>query len=506
MALLVPAMHDRAQPDTRPTALRRALSIRGLVWVVLGMAAGEAAAPGQARADDPPTETWDGFRNQLQPDAWPTTRQDFGWQATRRAGGREAGELGGWVSRSLTPARYVRGLERPLTLEAPFRASGRLAVTRAEGASGALCGWRNATSRGWRTPNSLAFRVDGNGGNYWLFYEYGTRSGFTGGGGAFAGDRYQTTPTPPFLADGTEHIWQLAYEPRADGTGTLEFVIDDRRYALTVPAEHRADGVSLDEFGLWNPEVTGSGLELWIDDLVVDGQPWSFDRDPGWRAVGNRAELIERIVRPFHQFGLAPSETGGTSGDVIGGIIWRDERPAYFGARVSGLSLDTPLAAAGTIRFLRAGADSGVYLGFFHAATKQSQARPEHEAHQANYLAILLEGPSRVGHFFRPGYGTRTGGGRNAETGPVLRPDGVTHRWRLEYDPAGADKRGEITVALDDFRQAMPLDVGARAVGASFDRFGLFNLQSGGWHVEIYLSDLEFTGRGSHPPVQVEGE
>ena len=68
-----------------------------------------------------------------------------------------------------------------------------------------LFGWFHETSRGWRTLNSLAFRIDGNGGKYWVFFEYGTRNWLTGGGGTFDGPRYQTTRTKPFPADGTVH-------------------------------------------------------------------------------------------------------------------------------------------------------------------------------------------------------------------------------------------------------------------------------------------------------------
>ncbi len=68
-----------------------------------------------------------------------------------------------------------------------------------------MIGWFNENRRGWRTPNSLAFRIDGNGGKFWMFYEYGTRNWRTGGGGAFEGEQYQTTPTPPFPADGKPH-------------------------------------------------------------------------------------------------------------------------------------------------------------------------------------------------------------------------------------------------------------------------------------------------------------
>ena len=37
------------------------------------------------------------------------------------------------------------------------------------------------------------------------------------------------------------------------------------------------------------------------------------------------------------------------------------------------------------------------------------------------------------------------------------------------------------------------LKEGARDEGAKFDRFGLFNVQSGGHHVEVFLDTLQYT-------------
>src|SRR5207248_2383683 len=109
-------------------------------------------------------------------------------------------------------------------------ASGKLAVLTAEGSSGVMFGWFHETSRGWRTPNSLGFRLDGNGGKYWLLYEYGTRGWHTGGGGAFEGKQYQRTPTPPFKPGGAVHTWSIDYDPQANGgLGLMTFRIDDRK-------------------------------------------------------------------------------------------------------------------------------------------------------------------------------------------------------------------------------------------------------------------------------------
>src|SRR3954447_26359673 len=74
---------------------------------------------------------WEGHRNRLLPRRPPSVRQDFGHRATRRAGGREAGEVGGWVQRSVTPASYAKPL-RTRTLGDWLTASGRFAVTRCD--------------------------------------------------------------------------------------------------------------------------------------------------------------------------------------------------------------------------------------------------------------------------------------------------------------------------------------------------------------------------------------
>ena len=470
-----------------------------LALIPVVVAAGAAAAQPLAATDAARPQAWVGFRNRLLPDELPRVRQDFGYSATDHAGG-ERGEIGGWAQRSLTAARYGQRLPGPLSLDDRLEASGRLAVTRNDGSSGALIGWYHTTSRGWRTPNSLAFRIDGNGDTFWLFYEYGTRHGRTAGAGAFKGERYQTTPTPPYPADGTVHRWSLVYDPDGgDGHGGMTFRVDRRVYELALREEDRADGAQFDHFGIWNQQATGDGVEFWLDDLTVGGESFSFTGDPDWDGTGNRDQHIEHVVRPFHDFGYSETSRAGDEPGEMGGIIWRDERPAFYADRVGRLSLDKPLKASGTITLRAAGADSAVYLGWFDDETKRSNNTPEHESRQRNYLAVLVEGPSRVGHYFRSGYGTSTGSGQNDQQGPLLPADGSLHRWTIEYDPTAADGRGAITTTLDDHDQTMFLAEGDRERGATFDRFGLFNMQSGGWHVEVYVDDLEYTSTGLQP-------
>lgn len=447
------------------------------------VSAGAQAAP-QRFQDFNADPQWESFRSRQLPSPVPITRQDFGSRRTRRQGGRQA-EIGGRIQRSLTPAWFAKVIPRR-TLNDKLSASGKFAVTQDESNAGVLFGWFHETSRGWRTPNSLVFRLDGNGGKYWVFYEYGTRHWLTGGAGCFEGDRYQTTTTKPFPADGSEHTWTLSYDPEgAQGRGGITFVLDGARYTLELAPGHREDGAEFNRFGMFNQQTTGGGMEAGFYELVLEGEPIDLNRESlagaGWEARGNRVEFQDRHLRPFHDFGW----TGG----AIGGVVWRDEKPAYYAATAGPLSLNDELFASGKIAFHGAGSDSGVYLGWFHSGSKTNKVISDHEAPQSNLLAVLLEGPSQVGHYFRATYRTSKGNGVIPERGPILRPDGRVHEWSIRYSP----QSGRIDVQLDGEAQTLEVSPEHRRNGATFDRFGIFNLQVGGHFVDVTIDDLTYT-------------
>jgi hypothetical protein len=442
-------------------------------------------------AEDP---RWDGYRNRLVPDPPRLTRQDFGWRDTRHAGGKQAGEIGGWIQRSLTPASFARAIPEK-TLNDKLTASGRFAVTHDEGGSGAMFGWFHESSRGWRTPNSIGFRIDGNGGKYWVLFEYGTSHWLTGGEGTFEG-RYQTTKTKPFASDGTSHEWSLTYDPAGhDGDGEVTFVLDGTSYKAPLAKGHKADGARFNRFGFWNVQVSGDGMDLYVDDLTIDGQPQDFSRDPQWIGVGNQGQFPDRAIRPLHDFGYSRTNHAGGKTGEIGGIVWRDEKPAWYGAPMGRVTLDDELTASGKIAFLAAGSDSAVRIGWFGAESLRSQQRPEHEEPVKDFLGLLIEGPSRIGHYFRPTFATSDGKGASADDGPIIRPDGRPHDWKLHYQPRG--EGGLIRLTLDESERTLDVAPAQRKRGATFDRFGLFNVMAGGHHVEIYVDDLKFTERPS---------
>lgn len=416
-------------------------------------------------------------------------RQDFAYRTTNLAGG-VPGELGGWMYRSLTPCYLAMPIPEK-TLEQPLYASGKFAVTASQSSSGVLIGWFNSASRGWRTANSLAFRIDGEGNTYRIFFEYGTRHNFTGGGTTFEG-AYQTTKTPMHKADGTVHEWSLEYMPDgADGLGALTFTMDGIAYHAALETGHKEDGAVFDRFGVFNQQISGNGLECHLDDLRIDGQSYTFDVDPRWEGLNNQLVFVDRALRPYHDFGWRNSRRAGGAPGEIGGLVWRIEstRPQeamHYGAPVGPLTLEDTLEASGRVALCLASADSAALIGWYNHLTPIG-------APPANFLGVLIEGPSRVGHYFRPALGASDDTRAVLDEGPLIQADAAPHVWRLVYRPERNDGNGAIEVSLDDKTAVLPLPEVARKGGAAFDRFGVLSWHRGGHCVEMYFDDLTFT-------------
>ena len=442
---------------------------------------------------------WEGYRHRLLPAELPTVRQDFGFRTSNLAGGAAAGEIGGTLHRAVDRAYYAKAI-KPKTLNERLSASGKFSVPRAGGASAVLVGWFNhEQSQGWRTPSSLAFRIDGNGGKHWLFFEYGASKNGLGGAGAFEGELYQTTKTPPYPADGTVHKWSLDYDPDgAEGRGLIRFRCDDQEFHAELHPGHKEQGATFDRFGVWNQQLAGDSMDVYLDDLVIDGEPESFDEDPQWTGDGNPAEYEQRVWRPYHDFSYSLTNHAGGKPGEIGGVVFRDEAPMYYADRVGSFTLDDELKASGTIAIDNVSVDSALMFGWFSAEAKRREPVPP-DGVRSDYLAIVVEGPSRVGHFFRAGYMTSKKNGdapsHEGEPGqaPVIRPDGAVHRWSLHYEPEAAAGRGRMTTTFDDETRYVELREGARAEGATFDRFGVFNAEAGGSHVRAYLDDVSYS-------------
>ena len=150
---------------------------RGLLAVAFLIGAGPlSASRGEERTErfdrDP---GWEGRNNRASRNSPRTVRQDFGFSpSTRHAGGRAAGELGGLITPAAEPAFYARRIS-PRSFRDPLTASGTLAC--GAGPVHALVGFFNGeTVNEWRTPNTIAIRIQGRGDRFFAYVEYATRS------------------------------------------------------------------------------------------------------------------------------------------------------------------------------------------------------------------------------------------------------------------------------------------------------------------------------------------
>lgn len=489
-------------PEIQPMLTSCRLVLCAIISATVLMPSGVSVEPtGTATRSFDTDPQWDGFRNRLLPDSLPIIRQNFGYRPLCCCStSLHADRVGGIIQRAHRRAYYASPIT-PLTLQDRLTASGRFSVHRADGASGVLIGWFNSkTSEGWRTPDSLGFRIDGNGDKFWVFYEYGTSNRATGGAGAFDGLRYQTTTTNPFAADGTEHQWTLTYDPnQVAGRGLITLTIDRQTWSVPLHPGHKELGATFDRFGIWNQQTPGDSMELYISDLMHNGSRCDLQPGGQWDRLNNVSQHQPQLVRPFHEFGYSDTSFAGGSSGEIGGVIFRDRQPAYYADRTTPLTLNSELTASGRVVLRSAGADSAVLLGWFDHQRKQDKQTPDHEVPQTDYLGILIEGPSRVGHYFRPAYATSTGNHDaptlegTLQSRPVIIPGNQVHHWSLHYQPEAANGRGRIRVTFDGQPHELDLNADAQAEGATFDRFGLFNIQSGGHHVELYLDDLSYS-------------
>jgi hypothetical protein len=475
------------------------------------------AAPGVKAESFDHDPQWEGFNNHLVPAKYPAVTQDFGYSPTSFAG-NDKGEIGGRVTRAAKPAYYGEKIGVK-TLDDKLTASGTFTLTDTGGSGGLFFGWFNANQPGGggRPMNSLGLDFDGE--------KTGARLAVRLIGGTnracgtfitpFIPGKFRPTP---LKANGARYTWTLDYDPLANhGNGRFLFTIKSDKpqeleagklpadlpepyrkealshypnvttFSVDVPAEVRKSGARFDHFGLMNLMKAGGPMTVYFSDLQHDGKKATLAQDPRWEGSGNHATYEDREPAGTQDFGFTPTNFAGGKPGEIGGIIWRGGRYAYYADRVGPLSLNDRLEASGKV-VLKVGApDSDIYIGWFNSANKTDSP-----AKSGNFLGIHVGGPTRIGHYFQPMLLTAKGTRGRADGGPILTPNKV-YDWSLLYDPAAEGGRGVIRATLGEESVTLTLRKNAKAEGASFDRFGLFNLAEGGQLVKIYLDDLKYT-------------
>jgi hypothetical protein len=439
---------------------------------------------------------WEG-RNNWTRDAKPTqVVQDFGYSRTQHAGGKAAGEVGGRVMRSSRSASYGKPLDRVMTLDDSLHSSGRFVVTQTGGMSSLTFGWFNSeTTSGSYPTNTLRIFFSGESGGCEVHLGYttgdnqsdGVRVTGVGPRGAKVRD-FNKIPV------GTVYTYDLRYDPHGnEGSGRITFTLGgDGPYTakdvvVNILPVSRKSGARFNRFGMINAKgEPGDTLAVYFDDVTLNGERLAFDEDPHWTGQNNRLTFDDTFKRGGHQFGYQPEShfAGGEPGE-IGGVIFSDNA-GFFGDDVGRLTLDDPLVATGRLALKERASEAGFYLGWFNS--KERGYPPK------NVIGVFAEGPNSVGSMFRPIYATSDAKiGTALKEAPVIDPFGKPGAWRIEYDPKGADGRGELRVSLDGKEAVLALDPAARKQNAVFDRFGIAIYEGGGQWSTVFLDDLEYT-------------
>lgn len=443
---------------------------------------------------------WDGRNNRASDPGPRQVVQNFGYDAASSNAGGAAGEIGGFITPAGEPAYYGKVLA-PLSFSDTLSASGVLNVP--EGGGHTMIGFFNAdTVNEWRTPNTVALRIYGRGSYFYAYLDYGT-SLWRAGGNALGGEA--AIPTGD-----VDYPFTLAYDPNgAGGRGEVTATIGSYSAALPLDPGHKADGATFNRFGILDvmKSVDDAG-RLWLDNLTINGETHAFDSDPGWDQLNNRNTYTTTNVRPRFDFGYSPGTNlagGGGAGEIGGHMFRGDSREEFNGSRMAyygdeldeTLALDQPLHAEGKVAFHRGVSDSTTLIGFFHSEDSVRSSNNQNSATPENFVGAVIEGPSSEGHYFYPTYGVdqegvRGSGGRGAPTPPFIYPNGDSRDWTLDYDPNGNGGTGSVTVSLDGQAVTLNLDVGHKAIGAHFNRFGIITTHIDGNGQTVYFDDLTY--------------
>lgn len=462
---------------------------------------------------------WEGYNNRIVASRYPMVVQDFGYSETHHAG-QAAGEMGGQVCRASEPAYYADRID-PRTLDEKLSAAGTFALTDSTAGAGIFFGFFRAEQpgAGGRPMSSLGLDLDCEARGARLAVRLITGKNQSCGTfiTPFIPGKFRPTP---IRNDGTRYTWTLDYDPQAaSGHGRFTFTLrsdahkpgeleqadlprnfqeEARRrfpstttFSVDLPEGFKQQGTRFDRFGLMNMMKAGGRATIFFDDLQYEGRTQDFSRDPNWDARGNRVSYQATDVGGAHNFGFSTTHHAGGEPGEVGGTFWRGGKYGYYADRVRPLTLEDALEASGKVVLETGAPDSDMFIGWFNSAEKE---KPPVEA--GHFLGVHVGGPTRVGHYFQPSFATARRTRGQARDGPVLEP-GKAYNWSLVYDPAGADGQGAIRVTLGGESVTLVLRKGAKAEGASFDRFGLFTGPNGGQVVRIFLDDLQYTAARS---------
>lgn len=250
----------------------------------------------------------------------------------------------------------------------------------------------------------------------------------------------------------------------------------------------------------------------------------TFDRDPLWQSHDNRI-VPKEYPTIVQDFGYSRTNFAGKSTGEMGGMITRASEPAFYADKISPKTLDDKLNASGTFALTKTTPGGGLFFGFFKGEQQGGGGRPigslglnMDTEHSGARLAVrLITGQNQsCGTFITPFIP-----GKFRPT-PIAN-DGTRYSWTLDYDPHGANDRGQFTFTfhgdapkpgefektdIPDSHKAearirfpttttftVDLPEGYKQQGTTFDHFGVMNMMKAGGQITIYCDDLQYNGK-----------
>src|SRR5665213_2688636 len=202
--------------------------------------------------------------------------------------------------------------------------------------------------------------------------------------------------------------------------------------------------------------VAGTALALAADAPNAGVKTESFDSDPNWEGFNNHivAKVYPVVVQDF---GYSNTHFAGAAPGEMGGRITRAAEPAWYGAKFTPRTLDDKLTASGTFALTRTDGNSGICFGWFNGIQPSGMGRP------VNSLGMMLSckrGGGRLAVHLVTAQNqvcatfiTRFERYKTNEEKAINRPtpiknDGTHYHWKLDYDPAANDGKGQIQFTI----------------------------------------------------------
>lgn len=185
---------------------------------------------------------------------------DFGFSPTTNLAGGKKGEVGGGLWRSGDYAYYADRVG-PLNLAQRLEARGKVKLVTAGPDSDMYLGWFNSASKNSTTPEAMNYLGIHVGGptriGHYFIPELVTAKGTMG-----------KVDEGPVLTPAKVFDWSLIYDPVAnDNNGELRVTLGKESVTLALKPGRKAEGATLDRFGLFTSTTGGQMVKIYLDDL-----------------------------------------------------------------------------------------------------------------------------------------------------------------------------------------------------------------------------------------------